>query len=184
MKMSETWDDTTSGPSMSSVADSHVRTSAASAAASALTANGLDFGLNLRDSFASYDPDTRSWKTRRVYLNGDSEEYLETWPMRGMTQSGRAYELSISARHITGRGSLLLPTPTRSMGRRGWGVATKKKGRYSQIVIRNALLFGWRPPVSLLEWMMGYPPHHTVLAWKPLATLSSRKSRNGSRSAS
>jgi hypothetical protein len=56
--------------------------------------------------------------------------------------------------------------------------------RYSRETIRNALIFGYKPPVRLLEWMMGYAVGHTVIESAPSATRSSRRSRNGSADAS
>lgn len=167
--------------SMCSVADFPVRISAAPVLVWGLRANGLDFGDNSIASFASFDRATSLWRTRKGSLLVVSAEFLETWPASGMTRSGHAFKLPTLARPINEKGSFLLPTPTRSMGKRGWGCATQKKGRYSLEIIRNALLFGWRPPVWLLEWMMGYPRHWTAVSeQKPSGTASFRRSRNGS----
>lgn len=53
---------------------------------------------------------------------------------------------------------LLLPTPTKSMGKRGWGISLTGRRRYSEKVQKNALKYGYKPPMAMIEWMMGFPP--------------------------
>ena len=51
------------------------------------------------------------------------------------------------------------------MGKRGWGFARPcLRGRYSSRVLNIALQFGWRPPVDLLEWAMGFPIGWTAVS--------------------
>jgi len=95
-------------------------------------------------------------------------------------RTGACYEPTNSERHIYVSGCSFLPTPTKSMGKRGWGISKTGRHRYSQEIVRYALMLGYKPPVWLLEWMMGFPPNYTSLASAPSATPSSRKSRNGS----
>jgi hypothetical protein len=56
----------------------------------------------------------------------------------------------------------LLPAPTKSMGKRGWGI-TSIKARYSEQLETNARLFGYKPHPSILEWSMGWIPMWTRL---------------------
>lgn len=73
-------------------------------------------GLRSPRLFAAYDPGTRSWKTSRVSLLGESETYSATWPRSGTTRSGTAFPLSPSAPLIDVIGSSWLPTPTARLG--------------------------------------------------------------------
>src|SRR5690348_5079887 len=63
--------------------------------------------------FATYDPESRSWKTSPGTDPLDSTEYSETWPRTGSMRSGRAYEHPTSGRRTGANGysSSLLPTP-------------------------------------------------------------------------
>lgn len=71
------------------------------------------FGRRSPESFATFDPDARSWKTCRVYLDGEWETYSVIWPRSGMTHAGIAYLLSPSAPLTAETGySSSLPTPT------------------------------------------------------------------------
>lgn len=67
-------------------------------------------------SFATYDPDTRSWRTSRVSLDGEWETYSQTWPQSGMTRNGTAFPRPRSARFTDATASSSLPTPTASEG--------------------------------------------------------------------
>ncbi len=104
-------------------------------------------------------------------------ESLETWPKSGMTQNGTAFLLDTSARRTSENASGYLPTPTKAIGKRGWGLSRTGRARYSLDVIARAFQFGYKPPVSLLEWMMGFPRGHTQIESVPSETPSSRKSR-------
>ena len=43
-------------------------------------------------SFATYDPDSCSWRTSQGTFPWGSDEFLETWPRSGMTRNGVAYQ--------------------------------------------------------------------------------------------
>jgi hypothetical protein len=47
--------------------------------------------------FATYDPDTQSWKMYPAISLWDSEPYKDSWPRSGMTVDGIAYQLPPSA---------------------------------------------------------------------------------------
>ena len=71
------------------------------------------FGQNTLESFASYDPDTSSWKTSQLSLLGDSTPYSETWPRAGMMRNGTSYRLQpLAPRTSVKESGLLLTTPT------------------------------------------------------------------------
>jgi hypothetical protein len=95
-----------------SAVDSPVRTSATPASEQGSTANGPACGLNLHDSFASWNHDTSSWKTSQLCLDGDYQEFLETWPRAGMTRSGIAFQRPPLAPLIGEIASGSWPTPT------------------------------------------------------------------------
>lgn len=71
--------------------------------------------------FASYDPDSSSWRTSQGTFPWGSDEFSETWPKRGTTRNGHAYALPTSAPPTDGSASSsqqLLPTPAvNDMGR-------------------------------------------------------------------
>ena len=71
-------------------------------------------GLKWQESFAHFDPDLSLWRTSQGSLLPDSEMCSVTWPQRGMTVSGSAYELPMSAlltEESDCSSSPLLPTP-------------------------------------------------------------------------
>ena len=61
-----------------------------------------------------------------------------------------------------------------------FGAPHERRARYSQGVISRAFRFGYKPPIRLLEWMMGYPLDFTNLAAEEWETLSRHSLLNGS----
>lgn len=84
------------------------------------------FGPSSPGSFASFDPDTSSWRTCPPSSPGRgkggtarrSAEFSETWPKLGMTRSGRAYPLESSGHRTCESASGSWPTP-HGMPKRG-----------------------------------------------------------------
>jgi len=66
-----------------------------------LKASGQDSGQKSPVWLASYAPDTSSWRTLQLCLEGGLAEYSETWPRSGMMRNGIAYQLPTLA-HLTG----------------------------------------------------------------------------------
>jgi hypothetical protein len=121
------------------------------------TANEAAYGPSSTGLLGKYDRASQSWKTPQHCFIEGSEDFSESWPRSGMTQSGTAYVLPPLVPHSLGTESTFLPRPTRSMGKRGWGFAhTYGVGRYAGRIVNFAVRFGWRPPVDLLEWAMGF----------------------------
>jgi hypothetical protein len=58
----------------------------------------LDYGKKCGESFAKWDRDTSSWRTRQCSLAGDWELFSETWPKWGLMRSGECWALMTSAR--------------------------------------------------------------------------------------
>lgn len=66
------------------------------------------------ESFAKYDPASRSWKTRQLCLlstDGTLVEYSENWPNAGMTRSGACFRLHQLELRTCDDGSGSFPTP-------------------------------------------------------------------------
>ncbi len=115
----------TESPSMSSAEDSRARTSALPAREQASRASGRGYGASTRESLASFDPVTWSWKTSQRCLVEGWATYSQTWPRSGMTRSGTAYRLPPLALRMNATGYGLWPTPTTDS-------ATNRSSRYAQ----------------------------------------------------
>lgn len=98
--------------SISFVVDSHALILVTPAKVRASRANTLDCGVNTCESFASFDPESRSWKTYQRSLLGGLESFSGTWPRRGCMRSGAVFEQVTSARRTCAIDSSFWPTPT------------------------------------------------------------------------
>ena len=113
-------DDQTSLTSILSAADSHARTSAQPVTVpESSRATGAGSGTSLPESFASYDPDTSSWRTCQFSLLGGLESFSEIWPMQGTMQNGAAYQQPPWVRHTSENESSLWPTARATDGDKG-----------------------------------------------------------------
>jgi len=99
------------GGSMSLAGDSPAKTFPAPAKEPESQANGLDFGKSLQGSFAKFDRDSCSWKTRQCSLFEGLELYSATWPRWGLMEDVECLELSTPVRLTSGSESGLWPTP-------------------------------------------------------------------------
>ena len=99
--------------SMLSVGDSPAKTSAQPGVAQASTESDQGFGWKWPGSFAKYDHDSRSWRTRQCSLLGGLEPYSETWPRWGSMRGGECLALTTPV-CLTGanESGSLLPTPS------------------------------------------------------------------------
>ena len=125
-------------------------------------ASDPDSGWKWRESLAKYDPASCSWRTRQCSLLGGLVEFSETWPRWGSMRDGEFLALETLAPRTNAKGCGLLPTPTKSWGRRGHGVSNNKdNGRYSPEIVDRCLAlnkeFGWRWPCNMVETMMDWP---------------------------
>ena len=153
---------------MLSQQDSHVSRSVLPASVGLKTTRET-CGLPQLNAFASYDPNTHSWRTSQDSLFSHiSDEFSETWPRQGMTRHGKLYPLRFWVPRLYENASLLLPGPTAAMGKRGWGISLTGRERYSTVRIKNAMSFGYKPHPQILEWAMGWPATWSGL--EPLAT--------------
>jgi hypothetical protein len=76
-----------------SAAASPARTSVSPERAQALRASARDYGRNTPELLAKYDPYTSSWRTSQLCLDGDYQQFSETWPRSGTMRNGTAYLL-------------------------------------------------------------------------------------------
>ncbi len=108
--------------STASAADSHVKTSALPEQGAESTASGPGCGLSTHESFARYDRDTCSWKTRQRSLVGGLVEFSETWPRWGSMRNGESFQRKTPSGLVAHRQSITsakgygysesMPTPT------------------------------------------------------------------------
>ena len=111
--MSEKSERTTLNPLILSAGASPAKTLAQQENEQASPEADRDCGQNTRASFASYDPDSSSWRTsQRCVFGGWGEGSGSSWPRAGMMQSGTAYPLPPSVPLTAVTGSFWLPTPT------------------------------------------------------------------------
>ncbi len=131
---------------------------------------------------AHFDHATCSWsKSQQLLPMGELLGNISPdWSRSGMILSGIAYQLAPLARLSKETECGLFPSPTKSMGKRGWGLSKSGRARYSPIIRENAFRFGYKPPVSLLEWIMGFPINFTMIEYQPSETPCVRKSRKSS----
>jgi len=97
------------------VAGSRARTSATPASEPESRASDRACGASTPASFAFYDRGSCSWKTSQLCLLAGSTAYSETWPKRGMTRSGIAFERPTSERPTVESGCSFWPTPDASV---------------------------------------------------------------------
>ncbi len=95
----------------SSAAVSRAKMSAKRARGQDSTANGLDSGVSLPASFASYDPTSCSWRMSQASLFEDSTKYLATWPGSGSMRDGHVYARPTLEHPISDAACSSWPTP-------------------------------------------------------------------------
>ena len=114
-------------------AASLVRTSAPPGAGQESPAPGLAYGERWRESFAKYDPDSCSWRTRQCSLFEGLTSSSVTWPRWGSMRNGECSERTTPELPTSGSGSGLSgnwPTPLASDGGRTGPNQKDSSGRY------------------------------------------------------
>ena len=162
--------------SMSSQADSRAKISALQGPCglrqAAYTQSDQDSGSSTRDSFASFDLDTQSWRMYQTCLleTGDLglEPFSGTWPRSGMMRNGIAYQLPPLVPSTTEIGSLPFPTPASRDYKGAVRPETMEaKGRNPDTnSLPDAIEYRGetgRLNPTWVEWLMGYPLGHTEL---------------------
>jgi len=69
------------------------------------------YGPTSTASFATYDPDSSSWRTSQGTFPWGSDEFLETWPRAGTTRNGIAFQQQPLAPLTGATAPSLWPTP-------------------------------------------------------------------------
>ncbi len=85
-------------PSTSSMGDFPAKTLALQAAEQAWQASAADYFLKSLGSLAKFDPDSCSWRTFQLLIEGVEILSSELWPTSGMTLDGTCYPLPMWAR--------------------------------------------------------------------------------------
>ena len=154
------------------------KTSAQQAEETVLKESALDSGARWHGWLAKFDPDTSSLRIAQCSLLGGGQESLQTLPRSGMTRNGTLWERQTLVRRINATESGLwqktFPTPIVSdaigAGRNG-PRKDRKDGNVSSL--KDFLSKQYRlayPPVSIAEYMMGWP-----LGWTDLKPLEMDK---------
>lgn len=166
---------------MSSAEDSPARIYRCLAAALGSTVSDRAYGVSLRDSLASFDPATSSWRTSQRCLVEGWERYSQTWPRSGLMHSGTVSPLAPLVPLTKETGSGLLPTLVRRDARtiKGGQDMPGREGGGSllQMLLSTGSANGYLNP-RWTEWFLGYPQTWTQLP--RLETRLSRKSRKSS----
>lgn len=119
-------------------------------------------GRTFIESFATYDPDSSSWKTCLDTGASGSERFSGTWPRAGTMRSGTAYQHPPLAR-LTGEiasSPWLTPLANRSLTcTRSAALKEHEKGRKSLWiqVARETPGDGGLLNPAWTEWLMGLP---------------------------
>lgn len=149
-------------------AGSPAKTSAPQATAPASPENDPASGWKWQGSWARYDHDTRSWKTRQSSLLGGWESFSETWPRWGSMLDGECLELATPA-WITGENaSGSLPTPSGVNGGNNHTMGRVDEWGGSSNPLRGTVIGSLCLP-EFEELVMGWPV--TWTAPTPLETV-------------
>lgn len=107
--------------------------------------------------YARYDPGTSLWRTRQNSFIEGWDRFSEPFPRSGTMRNGRLYPRALWVPHTHVSACSSWPTPTKSMGKRGWGLSRTGRNRYSAETAARVLAHGWKPHPEFLEWLMGFP---------------------------
>lgn len=152
-------------PLMSSAAASPAKTFRQVGSRLAYKGSAAAYGARSFVSFASFDPNTFSWKTSQTCLLESGElglaDFSETWPASGMTRNGISFRRAGWERHTLGSECGLLPTPTKSDAE-AWHSDLIRFDSLS-VELRKRHGYPSYPHPQYVEWMMGYPIGWTAL---------------------
>jgi len=142
---------------ISFAADFHARISARLDAVSESKVNVQDCGESSRGSFAKFDHDSRSLKTRQTLLFEDSTESLLTLPEWGWMRDGECFQHVPLVLHMCDDDCSSWPTPRASDRDNCGGSNARKKA------LRRGTYVGRKQNPQLSEWLMGWPIDWTAL---------------------
>ena len=170
--MSEKLEDTTLKQLTLFAEDSLAKTLASPGKGQVSRESDQDCGLSSIESFASFDPDTLSWRTSQLSLFGGWMSYSESWPRAGMMRNGKSYPRRPLVPRISGIGLSFWPTPKAQTGREGISPRTLEMVRegVAEASLTRVILMpeqwppgnwkegtGRHPNPQFLEYLMGFP---------------------------
>lgn len=160
------------GESMSSAVGSPARTSPSLEKEPGSTESVPACGQRWPVSFAKWDRDSSSWRTRQLSVFGGSVEYSETWPEWGIQAGGESSAVPTPEALLSVSVCGLYPGPLKAQAKRGWGMSLSGRARFGELICDNVRKdiaeFGWKLNPRSHEWLMGWPIGWTNL--RPLAT--------------
>jgi hypothetical protein len=137
-------------------------------------------------------PDSLSWRTSQLCLEGGLESYSEDWPRSGTMRNGTCYPLPLSAQIMRESACSSLPTPTATDSKR-WPVSqyyahkpmtVGSADSLPQFVARSCGADRCRLNPAYVEALMGFPEGWTddrlSVDSKPSVTPSSHNARKSS----
>ena len=133
-------------------------------------ARQADFTWKLDGSFAKFDLDSLSWKTRQCSLIEGLEPFSECWPRWGSMRDGECLDLTTWAPITGGRGSGLWPTPCH--GSSHWGGTFQEVGG-SLNKLRKSPIGKLYVNPDFWENLMAWP-----IGWTGTAPLETDKTRS------
>lgn len=151
--------------------DSPARTYQSPAAEKDSMGSEADCGPKCPESFARFDPNSFSWKTRQHLLHGGFAEYSESFPRWGSMRNGECSALAPLVPHIHGRGCSWWPTPVMTDHKRGKGSPAHRLANGRAVVDRPSKsrfgatlpdILGGTPNPTWIEWLMAWPENWTA----------------------
>lgn len=159
---------------------SPVRTSAIQAMDWASRDLAAGYGPSIFASLAFYDPDSCSWKTSQLCLNGDLQEFWEIWPRSGMILNGKCFQLRPLVPRTAESEYGSLPTPMardqKDLSSQGKMYACQRERHQPSLVTESYLAEAGGPIAETYEWAMGYERGWTDVELLHSETPSSPKS--------
>ena len=131
---------------------SRTRTSAWQEQAQESPESEADSGKSFPASLAKWDPATSLWRTHQLSLQGDWEQFSETWPRWGIMQDGECWELTTPERLTSGTASGLWPTPTAHNAKECNAPSESERNTPTL-----AAQVGGKLNPNWVEWLMNWP---------------------------
>lgn len=151
------------------VEDFRVRTLALREKWKEYLAKEVDCGPKILELYGKLDQSTQSLKTAQLCLFEDLSESYSTFPKSGIMLNGNVYLTTLLDIPIRGKGSMLLPTPTKSDYKATFAqveALTRYLKSGHQIRMMDILCqkgFTKYQRVALFEMVMGFDIGHTEL---------------------
>ena len=141
-----TWNELTSSAEVS-----HVKTSRSPAKVLESRGQDQDSGVSSPVLLAKYDPNTSSWRTSQLCLEGGFQEFWETLPKSGMTRNGTLYQLRTLELRTSEKESGLWPTPQSNDHRKPCWTGSDRAKDMLPTAVGGQLNPTW------VEGLMGFP---------------------------